>query len=1441
MIRIFRYILFLTFFVGFLGSSFSQVEHTIHTGEYLKVNSGTELYILGDYKDSSVAESVINLGDMYFNGDITNNGALQIFGTINSDGNAHIIGASSTISGSNEINFHNLEVNYNQNTDTLNLNKFIIVNDSLLFSSGDILLNDSLELKFLNTVSSPGGLIGETGTNRVYGPSFIKVSNVAWNVPGNKTYEFLKGVGLSLDVLSNLGTNAPHIYRYNFIQDCGGYAGSVDRTFEIKNLSSTTGEANNFSMKFHDPEEQGLLTDLDSISIYYTNDNRDTWTDIGGTYNTGSADIAPTTKTLNNNTFITGAKDSCDYIPFIQFNQVNANVVPTDTLFAVTTAQSCDSSDVNVQVIGDPGKYLWIRPTGSPLPTDSGAYHTFSELGTYTLVLEDRRGCIATRDLTVTSAPNGNADFTYTSPNLCDGAQFNFTPDTANNVAYTYEWDLDNNGSFETPSYQVSAYSFPGDGVYSVGLKVTTDIGCSVSTTEQIIVQPIPVANFTATTACPGSAILFDNNSTGNPMAGVSLSWDFDGNASTDTTTSGNGQGIGGDATYVFANEGSYNVTLIATSNGCNSLPFNSTVTVFPLPSPDFTFTNACEGQPVQFTNASTISDFTSMSYNWNFNSPVGPFSTLENPNYTYTSTNSYVVNLQATSANGCVNDTTITVDIDENPIADFTFTNECINTGISFADQSSVGNGTITTWNWDFDNTNTSTNQNEVETFSTAGTYQVELTVATTQGCAASIVKTVTVYDGPIASYSTNNQCVGNTVNFANTSTNSVSHLWNVPSLGQTSTSTSPSFTFASQGWKVVNLQATSSNGCVGSFVDSVEIYPLPNIGLGANNTTCGTSYVLDATDGGNNAGATYFWNTGATTPQFNATYNGTFGVTVTSSDGCVASESTSVTLNSAVVPNIADQSDCDLVALDAGYPGSAYSWTGPSGFTSTSQTVDVTNLGTSTYSVSVTDQNGCVGSASANVTISTSSAVAFGPDQVKCLGEVVTLNAGTPGSTYSWSSSWGLTASSQTINVSQDGFYSVELTNAAGCISGDTIQFTFNTSPIVNLGNDNAYCLNHSLNAFSANSTYLWNTLATQPNITVTSTGQYFVEVTNTITTCVTRDTINLVINPLPVVDLGNDTILCSYQNVLLESGVPSATYLWNTGATSQNETVASTGLYSVQVTDGNGCVNDDEINVTVNPIFTFDLGADRPFCEGSSLVLELDTVFTGASYSWSIASGVVSTIDSYNVADTGTVYLDVVNANGCLASDSINILPSNLALYAVFLADSKVVLGDSIIFIDLSYPKPYTLEWDMGNGYTTTDTMPTYAYFVPGDYDVSLTVNNGFCESVRTKTITIEPVKSAEYDIETPGLYSTIENLVLYPNPNNGDFNLKIELTEESAAQVEIFNLMGQLIHAEKFIAEETVRNYSMSHIKAGLYIVRVMVGKESKSIKFVKINN
>ena len=121
----------------------------------------------------------------------------------------------------------------------------------------------------------------------------------------------------------------------------------------------------------------------------------------------------------------------------------------------------------------------------------------------------------------------------------------------------------------------------------------------------------------------------------------------------------------------------------------------------------------------------------------------------------------------------------------------------------------------------------------------------------------------------------------------------------------------------------------------------------------------------------------------------------------------------------------------------------------------------------------------------------------VNLGPNTTICSGEILTLDAENIGATYLWSTG----ATTQTINVSATGTYSVTITDASGCTAFDVINVTVNPAPNVNLGADIIVCSGETviLNAANPGSTYLWNTGATTQTINVIATGNYSVVVTN------------------------------------------------------------------------------------------------------------------------------------------------------------------------------------------------------------------------------------------------------------------------------------------------------------------------------------------------------
>lgn len=141
--------------------------------------------------------------------------------------------------------------------------------------------------------------------------------------------------------------------------------------------------------------------------------------------------------------------------------------------------------------------------------------------------------------------------------------------------------------------------------------------------------------------------------------------------------------------------------------------------------------------------------------------------------------------------------------------------------------------------------------------------------------------------------------------------------------------------------------------------------------------------------------------------------------------------------------------------------------------------------------------------------------------------------------------------------------------------------------TIPPVNLGADTSFCEGQSITldaGAGTGLTYLWSNNATTQSITVTTSGTYSVEVSDG--TCSQTDEIVITVNPLPVVDLGNDTTDCQNGGpITLTAPSGNYTYLWSTNATTASISATTSGTYSVTVTDQNtGCAASDTVNVVI-----------------------------------------------------------------------------------------------------------------------------------------------------------------------------------------------------------------------------------------------------------------
>ncbi|PCJ84322.1 MAG: hypothetical protein COA57_09460 [Flavobacteriales bacterium] len=279
----------------------------------------------------------------------------------------------------------------------------------------------------------------------------------------------------------------------------------------------------------------------------------------------------------------------------------------------------------------------------------------------------------------------------------------------------------------------------------------------------------------------------------------------------------------------------------------------------------------------------------------------------------------------------------------------------------------------------------------------------------------------------------------------------------------------------------------------------------------------------------------------------------------------------------------------------------------------------------------------------------------VNLGNDTTLCQGETLALNTTTSNATYLWQDN----SINQTFNVTQQGTYWV-VVNVNGCSAADTINVNYNSAPTVDLGNDTTLCQGETLtlDVTGSNATHLWQNNSTDSTFTVTQQGTYWVQVTDS--SCgSSTDTVNVMYNSLPTVDLGNDTTLCQGETLTLDVMTSNATYQWQDNSTDSTFTVAQQGTYWVQITDSSCGSSTDTVNITYNSLPTVDLGNDKTLCQGETLTLDATT--SNATYLWQDNS----TDLTFNVTQEGTYWVQTSNKCG-MDIDSIFIYSEDCNCY-------------------------------------------------------------------------------------------------------------------------------------------------------------------------------
>ncbi|MFO0355995.1 MAG: choice-of-anchor L domain-containing protein [Sphingobacteriaceae bacterium] len=1154
---------------------------------------------------------------------------------------------------------------------------------------------------------------------------------------------------------------------------------------------------------------------------------------------------------------------------------LNVNITqPAAALTASISSQSnvlCFNNNTGSATSAGSGGTPAYSYSWSTNPVQTSATAVNLNAGTYTVIIKDANNCIASKTVSI-SQPTSAVSAYISSHNsvLCYGASTASAAVSASGGVggYTYLWNT-------IPSQITATASGLAAGNYTVTVKDANN--CSVLTSVNIT-QPSSTLSGSITSVTP---VLCKGNATGAASAigiGGSGAYSYSWNSTPTQTTS--------NATSLVA--GTYSVT-ISDKNGCTIPVVLQVIISEPAAilnasstSPTFNGNNiSCNGGNNGSINLSPTGGTSPYTFQWS--GPSGYSSTNEDISSLFAGTYTVLI----TDANNCTKiytttltePTVLSVTGTVTPATCPAFNDGAVNITVS-------GGSTGYSYSWSGPSAFSSSSQNISGLI--AGNYS--LTVTDNNSCTKSLVFTVTqpgaiVITNTVSSYTGgyNVSCFGynnGNIGAVNVTggTPTYTYSWTGPNSYTASTANISSLYAGNY-----QLVVTDQNGCIQSkAVTLTQPAALtstltPQTYFGGYNITCkgaSTGSISLSSSGGTPA-YSYLWNGPVSytsnSQNINGLIAGIYTITVSDVNSCTGTSTISLsepnTLTITVAsPTVAGGFNITCNGLNngainlnitGGTTAYTYTWSGPSSYSSTTQ--NPVNLAAGSYTVVIKDANNCITNNTINLTqplpltTSVSSGTVIGGYNITCFGQkngsvILNVNGGTTAYSFAWTGINAFTSSSQNLSGIVAGSYSVQVTDANGCITYTSITLSQPalltstiSSPVVG-GGYNITCNGASNGSISLNAsggttsyTYNWSGPASYTS-TSQNPGGLIAGVYSAIITdangCITTNSITLTEPALLVVNVNSPTysggynISCnSYSNgavfTTANGGTPTYTFSWSGPSSytsnAQNPSGIGAGTYTLVVTDLNGCVNTKTINLTqpnglVGAIAsaTFN-GGYNVSCNGYTNGVVSQTIAGGTlpySFNW---NNNASTQNLINVG-AGTYSVIITDANNCSISQSITLTqPNSLfasAISPVFNGGNNIkCFGGSTGSVTLGATggtTPYNYLWNGPSSFTSN--TQNLNNVIAGTYTNYLTDNNGCTYSL---TITLNQPALLVAAISSPtfaGGYNLSCN-------NSGNGSVTSTVTGGTAAYSYLWNGPSSFTSSSTSISALPAGSYSL----------------------------
>ncbi len=713
--------------------------------------------------------------------------------------------------------------------------------------------------------------------------------------------------------------------------------------------------------------------------------------------------------------------------------------------------------------------------------------------------------------------------------------------------------------------------------------------------------------------------------------------------------------------------------------------------------------------------------------------------------------------------------------------VALFTSDTVCAGDTTNFTDLSYDSLANVTGWKWYFGDGNTNfTDQHPTHVYGSPGTYTTRLVVFNddTTYCSDTIDLFVSVLSVPSPNLGPDtSHCYGDIITLN-------------PGSGFYITTWSDSSSFSTLNVDTSGKYWVNQANIACSATDTILLqFDLPPIfSIGPDSTICeGDSFLLSA----NISNSSYLWSDSSTSGSIYVSTQGIHWLRV-DSGSCTSYDSIQLTVLS--FPTFDLGSDTTICEGDSIYllgSTSNYNHLWYGGSVDTILKVDSNDV----YWLSAS--NGpCVSSDTIQVNMDFRPVFSLGNDSILCQGDTLRLSTGlTSPNSFSWNT--GSTMSNILVDSSDN--YHVTVTNGV-CLEFDSIEVLFDDSLTLDLGPDTVLCegILYQLDASSQGATYIWNDSSNLPIKVVSISGEYWVVVSSANGGCWAYDTISIIYDTLPRIDLGVDTFLCSGDSIRLNALWSNSSYQWHNGETSSSINTNTSGLKWVQVTNGK-CLTSDSVWIGIVEYPFVDLDSIYELCYGDTLELLIDSTFN--QYLWSNADS--SFYTTYR--DSGINWVQTSNYK-CSVTDTF---------FLTLLELPESSLKSNYEICDIGY-----VDVDAGNSgasFLWSDGFKNKVNRISdtGKVYVEITLQNG-C-SLLDSTI----VSYCEFEVSIP-------NTITPNGDGSNDFWVLDGIEFYPDNTVQIFNRNGQLLYESHGYKNDWNGTWEGKELPATVYFFVVDLG-------------